>query len=138
MEKMQRLPYEKIRGKKKRGLIVDIMLWLTTKQIDTTDVSFFFDEKECVLKDGKMYIVREAAPYEYFDYYSKKHILSMSFEGELNHILNMYTPGSTKLYDEFEAVFHKHHCYFELGNAWNLSVFLFDNEPMNGWQPTLY
>jgi hypothetical protein len=47
----------------------------------------------------------------------------MSFEGSLNHVLNAYVLGWVKLETEFIKVFDKHNCYYEMGDAWNLSVY---------------
>lgn len=61
-------------------------------------------------------------PKDYFEY-ANPNTLSMSFEGPLYHVLNANVPGWVKLEQQFGKVFEKHGCYYELGNAWNLSVF---------------
>jgi hypothetical protein len=47
----------------------------------------------------------------------------MSFEGGLYSALNGYITGWSKLEEEFLKLFEKRGCYFELGNAWNLSAY---------------
>lgn len=64
-------------------------------------------------------------PHDYFEYAAYDHILSMSFEGALYEVLN-YTGGRKG--EEFEKIFERHGLYFELGNAWNLSAYLIDDD----------
>lgn len=56
-------------------------------------------------------------PHDYFPYAANHHILSMSFEGSLYHIIN---------YQDIEYLnnfFAQYCCYYELGNSWNLTVY---------------
>lgn len=69
-----------------------------------------------------LYEYADKNPKNYFEW-ANPQTLSMSFEGSLNHVLNAYVPGWTALEDEFIKLFDKHGCYYEMGNAWNLSVF---------------
>ena len=57
-------------------------------------------------------------PGDYFEYYNHNHILSMSFEGDLYDLLN-YDGCPQSL----EKLFYEYGVYYELGNAWNLSVY---------------
>jgi hypothetical protein len=57
----------------------------------------------------------------YFEY-ANDETVSMSFEGQLNHLINGYI-FNRKVMDEFEEIFNKHKCYYELGYAWSLSVY---------------
>lgn len=62
-------------------------------------------------------------PRTYFEYVANPHILSMSFEGPLYDILNgYYGEFGYDLEEEFSNIFHKYGVYYELGNAWNLTV----------------
>lgn len=63
-------------------------------------------------------------PLDYFEYVNYEHILSMSFEGPLYEVLN-YTFGKKE--EKFRQIFEKYGVYFELGNAWNLSVYPSDD-----------
>lgn len=63
-------------------------------------------------------------PHDYFEYAAYDHILSMSFEGGLYDLLN-YSGGSKM--DKFMKIFEKYGLYYELGNAWNLSCYLIDD-----------
>ena len=64
-------------------------------------------------------------PHDYFEYAAYEHILSMSFEGALYDVLN-YTFGKRE--EKFRAIFEKYGLYFELGNYWNLSAYLSDDD----------
>ena len=64
-------------------------------------------------------------PHDYFEYAAYEHILSMSFEGGLYNVLN-YSGGSKM--DKFMKIFEKYGLYYELGNAWNLTCFLIDDD----------
>ena len=72
--------------------------------------------------DEDLYEYQDKNPKDYFEY-ANPETLSMSFEGPLYHVLNAYTPGWVKKEEEFGNIFKKYGCYYEMGNAWNLSVF---------------
>lgn len=61
-------------------------------------------------------------PKDYFEY-ANPDTLSMSFEGALYDVLNANVRGWTKLEDEFRKLFEKYDVYYELGHAWNLTVY---------------
>ena len=93
------------------------------------DVSIYFNNKVLRSKmvtdgiDKYKYVWNEefdVNPHDYFDYCAYDHILSMSFEGGLYDVLN-YSGGSKM--DKFMKIFEKRGLYYELGNAWNLSVY---------------
>lgn len=44
---------------------------------------------------------------------------AMSFEGALNHVLNGYVRGWTKLEQQFYNLFKKYGLMFEMYNSWN-------------------
>lgn len=69
-----------------------------------------------------LYEYEDKNPLDYFEYANPK-TLSMSFEGSLNHVLNGYITGWTKLEKEFCDLFNKHGYYYEMGHAWNLSAY---------------
>lgn len=69
-----------------------------------------------------LYEYTDKNPRDYFEYVNPK-TLSMSFEGSLNHVLNAYVPGWITLEDAFMKLFAKHDCYYEMGDAWNLTVY---------------
>lgn len=65
-----------------------------------------------------LYEYEDKDPRNYFSGGSSS-VLSMSFEGSLNHVLNAYTDGWAKLSDEFYEIFNKHGLIFEMYNSWN-------------------
>lgn len=73
--------------------------------------------------NGEPFIEDNVDPRNYFEYVAKEHIMSMSFEGPLYHVLNAYVPGWTKLEADFQHIFDKHGCYYEMGHAWNLTCY---------------
>lgn len=51
-------------------------------------------------------------------------ILSISFEGNMYDVFNYYYGSyGEKLIDEFNSIIGKYDLYYELGNAWNLSLY---------------
>ena len=72
--------------------------------------------------DEDLYAYDDRNPLDYFEY-ANPETLSMSFEGSLNHVLNGYVRGWSKLEIEFGNIFAKHGCYYELGHSWNLSAY---------------
>lgn len=110
---------------------VDIMCYLTENDLDS-DVCIYFNNKKIrheydwrTLDPKPKFIVEENMnPFDYFEYANHEHILSMSFEGplydELNYVYGKKTEG-------LEKIFKKYGCYFELGNAWNLSAYPLDD-----------
>lgn len=61
-------------------------------------------------------------PHDYFDWAAYDHILSMSFEGALYYAINEY--GCEGL----DKIFEKYGLYYELGNMWNLSAYLINDD----------
>lgn len=77
--------------------------------------------------DGKkigedLYEYEDKDPRDYFEY-ANPDTLSMSFEGPLNHVLNGYVWGWTRLEEEFRKLFEKYGYYYEMGYAWSLSAY---------------
>ena len=102
--KMNELVREVVRFLRENGLATDVYLYCNNKRINCETLEI----KENVF------------PGDYMKYYAKKHIFSMTFEGVFYELIN-YTGG--KKLDEFEKLLTKYGLYYELGNAWNLSVY---------------
>lgn len=94
-------------------------------------VSIYFNNK--VIRDRGEYdndynyipkweTTEDVSPHNYFEYCAYDHILSMSFEGPLYEAINEY--GCSGL----EEIFHKYGLYYELGNMWNLSAYLINDD----------
>ena len=94
------------------------------------DTSVYYDGKRVNINyDGTTEVKENCHPGDYFKYYNHNHIISMAFEGILYDILN-YGSGS----DDLEKLFDEYGVYYELGNAWNLSVYpIDDNIEVDGY-----
>ncbi len=95
------------------------------------DVDIYFNHKRfgCKGPDGHYYYndrehlfaEEDIEPQEYFKYVNPDHILSMSFEGAVCHMIYYGTaPGLLK---KFNAIFERYGLYYELGDHWNLSCY---------------
>lgn len=74
--------------------------------------------------NGPLYVIFNKDPRDYFQYVNPNHILSMSFEGPFYECLNGYAGDyGYQIEEEFRQLLAKYGCYYELGDAWNLSVY---------------
>lgn len=114
-------------------LAKEIISFLEKEEL-ASDVSIYFNNKVMRARgtwdDDYNYIPKweitdNVSPHDYFEYAAYDHILSMSFEGPLYHVLN-YSGGRKD--EEFHAIFEKYGLYYELGNAWNLTAYLIDDD----------
>lgn len=110
----------------------EVMDWLVENEL-FMDVSIYFNNKRIRKKniydkdwnfvETKTIVEEDMNPLDYFEYVNPHHILSMTFEGSLYQELNEF--GET--HEELQGIFYKYNMYFELGNAWNLSVYVETN-----------
>lgn len=81
------------------------------------------DDRVCHVheKHDGVYVF-DADPRKYFEYNGD--YLSMSFEGPLYEVLN-YQAGTygDSIMEELNELFKKYGLYYELGNAWNMSLY---------------
>lgn len=115
------------------SLAQDIYKWLLSHEM-WIDVSLYYDGKRMSTArdtgggkweyryNGEPFIEDGFDPRDYFDYVAKQHIISMSFEGPLCHLL-AYGVGGAELEKEFRAIFDRYGLYFELGDHWNLTAY---------------
>jgi hypothetical protein len=97
------------------------------------DVRIYFNGKALSTDDGNghyayndpdtVFVLENKDPRRYFNYVGD--YLSMSFEGPFYEVLNYYAPASycDKINNEFLGILGKYGLYYELGNAWNLSLY---------------
>lgn len=71
---------------------------------------------------GEKTIIEDCDPQNYFEYVNEG-TLSMSFEGGLCDILNMYSAAAEMYREEFTALLEEYGYYYQLGNHWNLSLY---------------
>ena len=89
------------------------------------DVRIYFNDKAwCYNSRGQKTVEKEVSATDYLEY-GNNDTISMSFEGGLYNVLNFYWENKhyEKLWNEFTAIFDEYDCFYELGNAWNLSVY---------------
>ena len=118
---------------KAEALAKDIYNWCQKRGLWGDNIIYFngkawSSSKEWNGVQGKsigddLYEYEDKNPRDYFEYVNDPNILSMSFEGPLNHVLNAYVSGWVKLESEFMKLFEKYGLYYEMGNAWNLSAY---------------
>lgn len=103
----------------------DIMCLLLAHYLEE-DVSIYFNNKR-MDKDG---IEEDINPKDYLEYAANNHILSMSFEGRFNHILNDYLDATycDFIINKFNDILNEYHVYYELGNSWNLTCYPADDD----------
>lgn len=121
---------KKMTKKQRENLAKDIFNFLVENEI-WIDTHIYFNGK-CWSTNNKnqtefcynenRYFEYEADPRDYFEYVNPD-TLSMSFEGDLYDVLNGYCYGWTDLETRFMDIFSRYGVYYELGNAWNLSVY---------------
>lgn len=93
------------------GLACDVRIYFNGKCYDWCKGELYGKEPE---------VIEGIKGSQFFDY-ANDETVSMSFE---NEIYNMVNYGEyPKTMKAFEDVFNKHGVYYELGNAWNLSVY---------------
>ena len=110
----------------------EIMDYLINNELDS-DVCIYYNNKRMSNRydwknpdaEAMLVIEENMNPLDYFEYANYDHILSMSFEGPLYDVIN-YSGGKRE--DELLKIFEKYGCYWELGNAWNLSAYPISTE----------
>lgn len=101
----------------------DVTIYFNGKAFSTSDgTKFYYNDPEHLV------VLEDEDPRKCFDYVNPDHILSMSFEGPLYDCLNMngeYGYAFENMVSEgLHRIFSKYGCYCELGNAWNLTLYL--------------
>ncbi len=113
-------------------LAKEIQRWLCQNEL-WMDVSIYYngkrmsthgevDGKSVSRHNGEPFFEEDKDPRDYFEYVANPHVLSMSFEGPLYAVLNGYCQGSGRLEKEFSNLLRRWGLYYELGDAWNLTV----------------
>lgn len=126
MNKVSRLTEKQI-----EKLAVEIRTFLLNHDM-WADTTIYFNGKCFSTYDketGKFYyndpkhlvVIEDEDPRDYFEYVAEDHILSMSFEGSVCHMLSYgTTPGIKR---QFDKIFEKYGIYYELGNHWNFTCY---------------
>lgn len=122
---------------KDNDIAVDVSIYVDNKRYSF--VYYDFDKKEFFPEPFWKEEEGEFFPGTYFSYFAKQHILSMSFEGEFYRIMNVaYEDDEWKdLYNKFRQLLDNMGVWYELGDAWNLTVFPSNNN-YDEWDYTDY
>ena len=105
----------------------EIMDWLIKNGLEV-DVYIYYNNKRMHVDythENKRIIEEDMNPLDYFEYAAENHIISMSFEGDLYDVLNGYVEA--KLCDKFDEMLKSKGLWYELGEAWNLTMYPCDD-----------
>lgn len=126
-----------IKPKTAEKLAKDIIQWLIDNEL-WGDIGIYVNGRRYSNRNPKdghyhyeqswdnVFIEEDKEPWDYVEYAAQDHILSMSFEGALCHILNYYYDNIAycdKMIEEFNKMFEKYSMYYEFGHHWNLTVY---------------
>ena len=77
----------------------------------------------CAYNENPLYFENKD-PRTYFEYVADPHILSMSFEATFYDCMNGYAGEyGWQIVQDFEDLLAEYGLYYELGNAWNLTLY---------------
>lgn len=96
------------------GLNIDVRIYFNNKCYDWIEGDVYLKEPN---------LLTDIKPSQYFEY-ANDDTVAMSFEGDLYDIINYHE--MPKVLERFDEIFDRHNCYYELGHAWNLSVYYED------------
>ena len=124
-------PFHKLSEKEIEDLAVEIREFLLQHEM-WQDTDIYFNGKRFGCRnpeDGHYYyndrehlfVEEDIYPETYFEYVNPNHILSMSFEGPVCHML--YYDCNPELKEEFDKMFEKRGLYYEFGHHWNFSCY---------------
>lgn len=123
---------KKLSPEKIEALAVEIRSFLLQYKL-WQDVTIYFNGKAFSTGDGNGYcfyndpdhliVLKDQDPKRCFEYVGD--ILSMSFEGPFYECLNDcgYPSFDNMIQDKFQKILDKYGVYYELGDAWNLTLF---------------
>ena len=109
----------------KNGLASDVSIYFNGNVMRSREDAKWNWNEGCYDHNIRWITEENVDPHNYFEYAAYEHILSMSFEGGLYEVLN-YSGGSKM--DKFMKIFEKYGLYYELGNAWNLTCYLINDD----------
>lgn len=90
-----------------------------------SDGRIYFNGKAwCYDSRGRKRVIEDIRASEYFEY-ADDALVNMTFEGPLYQVLNDYWSNKWlgQLHEEFYALIDGFNCWYELGNAWNLTIY---------------
>ena len=122
---IERLANEIIEFLNKEELASDVSIYFNGNVMRSREDAKWNWNEGCYDHNIRWITEENVDPHNYFEYAAYEHILSMSFEGGLYEVLN-YSGGSKM--DKFMKIFEKYGLYYELGNAWNLTCYLINDD----------
>mgnify|MGYP007061822472 CR=1 FL=1 len=112
---IEKLAYEIRNFLLKHDLWMDVTIYFNGKAISTDDRCGHYAYND----PTKLFVLENQDPKRFFEYAGG--IISMSFEGGLYEVMNYCS--RPKVLNAFEKLLAKYGLHYELGNAWNLSVY---------------
>lgn len=114
-KRIERLAFDIRRFLLDHSLWVDVTIYFNGKALSTDDRKGTFAYND----PNKLILLENQDPKRFFEFAGG--VLSMSFEGDFYDVMNY---GSwPEALDAFNKLLDKYGCCYELGNAWNLSVY---------------
>lgn len=96
----------------------DVAIYFNGKKFgcqNPEDGHYYYNDREYLFVEG------DIKPETYFEYVNPDHILSMSFEGPLCHMLSYNCYPNIRV--QFDRIFKKHGLYYEFGDHWNFTCY---------------
>lgn len=101
-----------------RDMWIDTTIYFNGVAYSTDDRAghYYYNDREHLVE------LQDQDPHRFVEYVGP--YLTMTFEGDFYEVMNGYMGKyGWKLQDEFLELCHKYGLYYELGNAWNLSLY---------------
>jgi len=86
------------------------------------DTRIYFNNQAWAWQNGKKYIIKDIKASDYTEY-ANDDTITCTFEGAVYEALNYGDRNRWKLREELNIVLRECGYYFELGNAWNFSLY---------------
>jgi hypothetical protein len=131
IKKMPKTKFLKLPQHTQNQFLADLIKEYVTKREMASDMRIYFNGKAYDSEgygDNLKWVTKEDLKGSEFFEYANDKTVSVSTEGEFYNVINMYDvmgdfAYNTKRYDEFDKLIRKYGYYFELGNAWNFSLY---------------
>lgn len=101
----------------------ELAKWLAKNELNGDLLIYINGKRYYVNNNGELVYDIDANPKDYFDYAGN--FLSMSFEGGFYYVMNCAWERMSweRLENQFRKIIGKYGKYYELGDAWNLSLY---------------
>lgn len=102
----------------KHDMWIDTCIYFNGKrfsQRNPENGNYYYNDRE------HLFVEEGIDPRDYFEYVNEDHILSMSFEGSVCHMIYYGTNPGVKR--KFDKIFEKYGLLYEIGDHWNLTCY---------------